>query len=320
MSGASNLWLILPIFAAIFYAVTGILQNYVVDTAIPKRKGGSYIVTHIITFSVAILITLAIFGRSVFMIPLTNALGIIVAGAINVVGSIYFYRALQTGDTVDINIYSEVGPLISLGLGVAVLGQSITTNQAMAFLFIMAAALLIVFSGTSKKERSKPDLTTIGLTLVSTFFSVLSDVVFIYFLNGTRDYTLFAQSFFYFELGSLITTVILVIFFESWRESFKKAFIKSKKRNVFTLAMLGDNVLATVAEILQKIGLIMSPVLALFSVIANVTKLITGFVLTLLLGKSFPKFIHAKKMTKKMLYNYAIAGFLIVIGVLMVNG
>ena len=38
------------------------------------------------------------------------------------------------------------------------------------------------------------------------------------------------------------------------------------------------------------------------------------------LGKVFPKLAHAKRLTKKMMFNYLIAGLLIAVGVMMVNG
>ena len=46
---------------------------------------------------------------------------------------------------------------------------------------------------------------------------------------------------------------------------------------------------------------------------------VAGFVLAILLGRAFPKFIHAKKMTKKVIYSYMVAGFLIFVGILMIN-
>jgi hypothetical protein len=83
--------------------------------------------------------------------------------------------------------------------------------------------------------------------------------------------------------------------------------------------MWADNIVTTFAEILQKLGLIMAPVVALFTVVSRVASLVAGFVLAILLGRAFPKFIHAKKMTKKVIYSYMVAGFLIFVGILMIN-
>ena len=317
MSG--YLWLLLPIFSSIFYSLSSVLQNFVIDTGMPKKRAASFLATHIITFTFGMLLVLAIFGRSVFMLPLLNAAGLMLAGAINIVGSAFYYKSLQAGDTIDVSIYSQVGPLLSLALGVTVLGQEITTSQALAFIFIMVAAVIIVFSGVDPKHGKSPDLTTAGLTLIAITFSIVSDVVFVYYLDGVKDFTLFAQSFFYFELGSCVATVIALILFESWRDALKKTFKTSKKRHTNNLAMWADNFVTTIAEIFQKLGLIMAPVMALFTVVSRVASLVAGFVLAILLGRAFPKFIHAKKMTKKVIYSYMIAGFLIFVGILMIN-
>ena len=187
MSG--YLWLLLPIFSSIFYSLSSVLQNFVIDTAMPKKRAGSFLATHIITFSLGMLLVLAIFGRSVFMIPLDNAVGLMFAGVINTIGSAFYYKSLQSGDTIDVSIYSQVGPLLSLALGVTILGQEITTSQALAFIFIMVAAIIIVFSGNDGKKGKAPDLVTAGLTLVSVTFSITSDIVFVYFLDGVKDFS-----------------------------------------------------------------------------------------------------------------------------------
>lgn len=318
MSG--YLWLLLPVIASVFYSLSAVLQNFIVDTAMPKKRAASFLATHIITFTFGMLLVLALFGRSVFMVPLGSAFGLMLAGVINTVGSAFYYKSLQVGDTIDISIYNQVGPLLSLALGVTVLGQDITASQALAFLFIMIAAVIIVFSGVDSKRNKTPDLTTAGLALISVTFSTVSDILFVYFLEGTKDYTLFGQSFFYFELGSCVATIIALIFFESWRDALKRAFKTSKKRHVNNLAMWADNIVSTFAEVIQKFGLIVAPLVALFSAVSRVSSLVSSFVLAIVLGRAFPKFIHAKKLTKKAIYSYMIAGFLILVGIIMING
>ena len=79
MSG--YLWLLLPIFSSIFYSLSSVLQNFVIDTGMPKKRAASFLATHIITFTFGMLLVLAIFGRSVFMLPLINAAGLMLAAA-----------------------------------------------------------------------------------------------------------------------------------------------------------------------------------------------------------------------------------------------
>ena len=321
MSGHS-FWLIIPLIAAVFYVLGNVFQNYCVDTAMPKKQAGAYVATHSISFVVGILLMLGFFGRAAFMLPFMNAFGLVLAGIVNVIGAVFFNKAFQEGDTMDVNIYSEVGPMISLGLSVAILGQSISPSQALAFLFIMGGALLIVFGddGGKKSKKKTPDFKTVSLTVTACFFSVLSDVIFCYFLHGTKDFHLFAQSFLYFEAGSLLAVILGLILFDSWRKALKKAFVTSKKRNKAIGAMLMNNLTFFTAEIIYKFGIIIAPMLALLSVMNNAAKLIASLVFALVLGKHLPKLAQAKKITKKMLYNYLMAGILILVGVLLING
>jgi len=148
------LWAIFPIFANFFYVSGSYLENYLTDIALPKKRAGALILGRMPSFVMTMLILLAIFGRAVFILPFYNACGLILAGAINVVGSIYYFKALQTGDAADVNIFGQLSPLISLGLGVAILGENVTAMQGIGLAIIMAAILIIVFGSTSKKERS----------------------------------------------------------------------------------------------------------------------------------------------------------------------
>ena len=115
------MWVIFPIFAQIFYCVNGYIQNFLTDTALPKKRAGSLTVMHIISFAASLILLFAVFGRAVMMIPLDHALGLILAGAINIIGAVYYYKAIQKGDNIDITVFGQVAPLISLGLGVLLL-------------------------------------------------------------------------------------------------------------------------------------------------------------------------------------------------------
>lgn len=268
------------------------------------------------------ILLLAVFGRAVFMLPFNNAVGLIVAGAINIIGAVYYYKALQIGDNTDITIFGQVSPLISLGLGAALLGELITPNQGIGFLFIMAATAVVIFGGkkSGAKKQSGPNVKVIVYTIVSCFFSVLSDIVYAMFLgDGPANYILFAQSFFYFEIGSLLAVILAVIFFDSWREALKKTFFTGRKHNLHMAFLIGDNLALTLGEILYKFGLIAAPVVSLVSPIGKVAGLFTSFFITIFLGKLFPKVIRSKRITKRIITQYMIAGVLIMVGLVIMN-
>ena len=314
------MWVIFPILASVFYCFGGFIQNYLTDVALPKKRAGSLVIAHIPSFIILMIVLFAAFGRIAFMMPLPNALGLILAGAINIIGAAYYYKALQEGDNTDITIFGQISPLISLGLAFVILGESISINQGAGFIFIMVAIAIVIYGNIKSEKHHAANHKVAILTVVSSFFSVLSDIVFAKFLgDATANYNLFAQSFFYFELGSLLAVVMALIFFRSWRKALKRTFFKGHKHNLNFALMLADNTALGIAEILYKFGLIIAPVVALVSPIGKVAGLFTSFFITVFLGRIFPKFIRTKRITKRVILRYFCAGVFIVIGIVMMN-
>ena len=254
------------------------------------------------------------------MMPLHNAMGLIVAGIINVVGATYYYKALQEGDNTDITIFGQVGPLISLGLAFVLLGESISANQGTGFVLIMIAIVIVIYGNIKSEKHHSTNHKVAALTVISSFFSVLSDIVFAKYLgDATANYTLFAQSFFFFELGSLLAVMMALIFFGSWRKALKRTFFSGRKQNLNFGLLLADNIALSIAEILYKFGLIIAPVVALVSPIGKVAALFTSFFVTVFLGRIFPKFIRTKRITRRVILRYLCAGAFIVVGIIMMN-
>ncbi len=313
------LWAIFPISASVFYCIGSYIQNYLTDHALPKKRAGAYIVMHIPCYVAAMILLLALFGRAVFMLPIPSIVGLLFAGAINVVGSLFFYKALQAGDTIDITIFNQTSPLISLLLGMIVLGKGITANQGIGLGLIMAAALIIVLFD-KKKRNSTPNLKVAAITIVHAFFSILSDIVYKKYIgDGTANFTLLAQGFFFFELGSLMFTAFVLIFSEKTRKAIKVTFFGGKKHGYNLFLSMTDALMYLLAEILYKIGLIMAPIVAMVTAVGKAASLFASFFMNMVLGKIFPKTIRAKKFTRRMLVQYLFSGILIMIGIIVMN-
>ena len=313
-------WMLLPVAASVFYCFNGYIQNYLTDVALPKKRAGSLAIMHALSFFVSIIALILIFGRAVFMMPLGNACGLMLAGAINIVGAIFYYKAIQKGDNIDVTIFGQVAPLMSIGLGVLLLGETINSNQALGFVFIMGATLLVIFGTSTKREKHSPNVDVALITIIYCFFSILSDIVYAYFIGDRiADYTVFAQGFFFFQLGSLVMVILCFIFFESWRQALKKTFLTCKKHKFYLVAELADNATLLGGEIFYKFALIVAPVVSLLSPIARVSNLFVSFFIVLFLGRLFPKFITAKRMTKKIILYYVIAAIIITVGIILMN-
>ncbi len=314
------LWAFFPIVAQIFYTSGSYIQNYLTDSAFPKNRAGALIIAYIPRFLVSMLLVFAIFGRLVLVLPLGSALGFVLAGAINVIAAVFFYKAFQAGDAADVLIFNQLSPLISLALGVSILGETISVTQGLGFLLIMAAIAVVVFGGMKKSEQSNPNIKVIAITLTGAFFSVLSDVVYAFFAREyTADLNLFAKSFFFFELGSALCAVVIFICMPHWRKALKTVFVKSKNRNRNILAVACDSLLHILAELLYKYGLLIVPIVAMMTAVGKVSNLFVSFFFTVFIGKVFPKFVHSKRITKKVIARYIIASVLIISGILIMN-
>ncbi len=310
-------WLIFPIFDATFYALGRFLENHLIDKALPKKSAEAYIGMQAFSFAFAILILVAVFGRAVVMLPLPVALGLCGAGVLNVVGSIIYMRALRLGDTVEVTIFEESSPLIALALGALILGETITVNQALAFVLIMAAATVLVV-GNKARKAEKLKLKTAAVSFLSAFVWVLSDVLFVWVLGDRiSDVTLFGQSFFYFELGSLLATVLCLVFSSSWRKALRRGFFGRKKAKELFAAMV-DNVLYTAAEFFYKLGLLAAPAVALVSVVAQVGQLAIVVPLGIFLAKVFPKFSY-ELHSKRLIVQHLVAAVLVATGIILIG-
>ena len=311
------LWLFFPIMAAFFYALGSFIENHLIDKALPKKSAEAYIGMQGFSFLFAIIILIATFGRAVVMLPLPVVIGLCLAGALNVTGAIIYMRALRLGETVEVTIFEESSPLIALALGAVILGESITVNQALAFILIMAAAVVLVL-GNKAKKTEKMKLKTAVITFLAAFVWVLSDIMFVGVLGDRiSDVVLFGQSFFYFELGSLVTTILCLIFAKSWRKALKQGFLTKRRKKELFAAMV-DNVIYTAAEFFYKLGLLAAPAVALVSVVAQVGQLAIVIILGIFLAKVFPKLSHELN-SRKLIVQHLVAALLVATGVILIG-
>lgn len=311
------MWVIFPIISSFFYGIADHIDNHLVDTVVQKKKAASFGFLRIPSYVLSIVLLLAIFGRAIFMFPLQSAIGIMAAGAINVIGQMLLFGALQAGDTVDIKIFSQASPLISLGLGAMVLGEKINAGQSMGLILIIVGALIVALF--TDEKRKVPDFRVAGVTLIYSLFSILSDIMLVYFLSdaGTANYVLFGQTFFYFQLGCLIFTSFLVLCIPAWRKAIARGFVHHKKSTLNLTLAFGESLCFGVADAFMKFALISVPVVAMLTSVARASALFVSLFTTFVLAKLFPKVIRVKKMSKQAIARYALAAIFITCGILV---
>ena len=296
------------------------MQKRLVGDPSLKRHQASLIVPHVAVYIASIALLVAFFGQAVFMLPVKVAFGLILAGAVNVLGAALHLKALGLGDAMDVTVFSQTSPVFSLVLGVLFLDEIISGNQLVGFMIILAAALLVAVKGNGESQRHQLNLKLVATTIVYAFFSILSDIIFLYVIKGrTSDVTLFAQSFLFFQIGSFIATIFCFILSDAWRRSLLTAFIRGKHSKQNLASAFIENVGFFFAEVLYKLGLIFAPIIALLSVIGKASSLFASFVLNLVLGALFPKHVKVKKFTRQTFAVYLFAAVMIIVGVYVMN-
>lgn len=311
------MWILFPILAAVAYAISAFLKNYLTDNALPKKKAGAYLITQLLSFGLAMLVLYAMLGRGIFMAPLGKVIGLTLAGMVDVLGMVFYYKALGKGETMEVTIFGQSAPLIALALGVVFLGETVTATQGLAFVLIMSAAGILIFGAKNKKSRDV-NIATAGLAFVSAIFWVGADVIFVG-AGGENASSLqnFGQNFFFFEMGALLATLIVTVSMPSWRRAVKNAFFGEKKgKNLIAAAV--DTGFFTAAEFLFKIGLTMAPAVALISVVAHVAQLGVTFILGIFLSRAFPRVVK-EKYDKRLILQHFVAAILVVTGVIMLG-
>ncbi len=308
-------WLWIPIAAAVLYALGNFVDNYLVDhyskRLNPKASQGLFIFTEL-----AIAIGLLIFLRG-DIFSAGNTWILILAGAADVIGTIFYWFSLRRSDTTDVTLLMQLSPIISLCFATIFLGQSISLPEFAGFLLILLASVVVVSAAGAKKLKF--NLKTAGNILLACTIWVISDVIFISGATPTAEGAGLAStlpSFFWLLVGTILCNLVLFACIKSWRRDFRKYLKRGKLgQKIFWTAL--DDLGTTCAEIIWRFGVLVAP-LALLSVVEGVAELITAFVCGIILTIIVPKF-GREKLTRKSVAHHAVATALMIAAIIIIG-
>jgi len=310
------LWLILVIFVAIASSFSTYLDNYITDVHFKGRKPQAQKLFFIPTSLLTCILIALIFPLQEF--PLHATLILIGVGAVNALSNILYYKALVAENSTGVTIFSQLEPLLYLTLGWIFLGQHITGTEALAFMLILLAPLVIIFSASKRTQK----LEIRAVTLLATFsaLQVAAAIIFVKFAGldlvaADTNINIFATAFFFITLGSLITDLLLAVALKSWRTRFWHVVKKSKHR--YLIPAIVNEILFTPAYFAQRFALIIAPV-ALVSVTTSALSLIFTFVMGVVLSLIWPAFGREKLKQRTILAHLA-AIALIVAGIIILG-
>lgn len=305
-------WMLLATIAALIFALNTFIDNALNDNYFRRRNPGGLLVFTAISYVLTLVILIAVDGGfELFLRPDTiSVCGLMLGGALNMLANIPYLRSLKYSDATELTVFWQLGPVMSLVLGMLVLNEHLNTNQLVAFCLIFAAAFFLVHSPRKKKER-KVKMRALFWVFMTCLLWILSDVFFA--LEGRGES--FASGLAWFVLGSLAMWGVLVLVMKDWRKS-AAGFLK--ERQAWKLTVVGVNLSMYVgAEFAYRAAIMIAPI-AMVSVFKSVTELLLTFVLGIVLSVVWPKF-GREKIERGVIYRNLIAVVMVAIGIFLLQ-
>lgn len=234
-----------------------------------------------------------------------------ISGLLTALAGIPYYKALESEDSTNLGIFIQLAPVLYLILGWAFLGDNISLLQLLAFVIILAAPLMIIFSTRKRSRKVKFH------AFLYAFLYVLIDVIgnLIFVKESTPDLNFFSELALVF-LGSGIGNLIIMLAMPKWRKRFNRVYKGSRGRVLLPLAF--SCVVGVVKTITYRAALTFAPAVALASVAADSTEPIVIFFMGLILTLIWPKF-GREKLDRKTILVHLAATVLVVVGIVLIQ-
>ena len=249
------------------------------------------------------LFVLIIAPENLLEISLLNAIIIILNGALLIVSFIPYYYALNTEDASAVAPLYQTIPIFSFVLGFLVLGESISTIQIIAGLFIIAGSVLISLDAAHSGFKVK--MKVLLLMLLSSLLLAIHFVVFkVIALEESFWVTVFWE-----YIGASSVAVYMLLFAPENRRQFI-AMLKTNSAGIITLSVFNE-VINISAKLLANYATLLVPVVVVN--LANGLQPLFIFLIGVILTFFLPH-IGTEGMTKRHIIQRTIAIAVLFIG------
>ncbi len=284
-------WLIYALIGPASFAINNLIDKYVLQKRLPNV--GSFTLAYcLVTFLIGVLIFI-INGFSV--LPLNSLLLILLAGCIQVVIFLSYFKALSLEEATRVSPLFQMIPVFSLVLGVIFLGESLKLTQFLGFILIFLGGFFL----TAKKIDRKIFIPrpAFWLMMIASLGSASISILFKWVV-GLND---FWQTIAWENFGTAAGGLLLFIFVSDYRQQFLSA-IKKMPASIYGLILL-DEAFYFIGRIGMRFALTLAPV-ALVSVLLGVQPiflLIYTILLTLFAPQFLKEDISLKTISTKLL-------------------
>ncbi len=302
------LWLFLCLYAATAWSFSAFIDNYITDVIFKNKTPQAM---KLLNGPIYLLVAgaIALFaGLEHTELGQTGML--ILSGVLSSFASIPYYLGLKHEEATGAAIFYQIIPLIYLVADWLIFGESITGQQILGFLIILAAPAIVIFS----RKRAKSRRTEMAAALLFILYDVLvvsSGLISTHFSEGINFFTMF----FWYLIGRGSCNLLLMAINKPWQERFK--YIWRRKRKPFIISVGINQLIHTTAEFAARAAMILG-VAALASVTCNTTELIITFVLGIILSLIWPKF-GREKIHRHIIIAHLLATVLAVVGIIILQ-
>ena len=302
------LWLILAIINAAGYAICGFFDNYITDVIFKGKKQESIKFFYGITYIITAIVLALIFGMQTM--ETGRIIWLLVAGILSSTASIPYYRALKDEETTTASIFLQLTPIIYLVADWLIFGEAITPLQILAFIIIIMAPLVVIFSRKRKSSRKLELSAALGF-IAYTVLAATSGVITAHAGEGYE----FTTTFSWFVLGRGVMDLIYYYTHPSWRKRYQ--YVQKHDAKHLYISLTASQLIFLIAEFAGRYALIIG-VPALVSVTSNALEMILVFVLGIVLTLIAPKF-GREKLSRHIVVAHLIATILAVTGIIILR-
>ena len=298
--------IILTSLAAIFWGITNHIDKYLL-VGIDENGSNLKVLLIFSTFIAGLILTPFWFLLSpTININTISLISVFTASVIYILGTVFFFKAMEENDASVVVILSELIPVFDYILALILFKEHLTFHQIIGSIIIIIAAIIISFDFNEKNNRKM-----YKALLLMTISSLLYAIYFIFFDIAIRNSSYYSCAFWY-QIGLLIIGLVLLCI-RTFRQPFLNA-IKKNGKKYFTLNATNE-VLNLLANLLINLANLAAPI-ALVTVIENGLQGMFVFIIGILGTMIFPKYIK-EDLSKRVVIQKVLCIILGIIGLII---
>ena len=305
-------WLVLVAIAVVADAIRVFADNYITDVYFKGKESVSQKHFYGWFFVILSIVMLFIFPVDIQATPLYLIGFLILAGCLNSLAGIPYYRAMEMDDTTNISIFVQLAPIVYLVFGWIALHESFSPHQLLGFAIILCGPFLVI--ATTRKRSRKVKIKAAIQAALYVVISVVANLIFV----KTSDVTemSFVQDMIFIFLGKGIGNIIICGFKPTWIQRFNTVVKKTKGKMLRPLII--NAIIGITKDFTYRAALTLAPAVAIASVATDSASPIVVFFLGILFTIIWPAF-GREKLEKKTVLVHMIATILVVAGIIILQ-